>query len=372
MTSVPGVLLGALCFIGALTPSLVPRAGLTQGALAGASFAVGYGIGALASLGWRLLRLPEVGAELHGRLLRAALLLGLVGMGWALWRAPDWQDALHLAMGLPPVETVRPFTIAGVSLVVAWLLIQIGRLFYHAILAIAARLSPIMPERLALLMGFVIAVIGFNFIGNDLIVGQALRAFDASYRAIDKRLPTDDAPPSEAWKTGSPASLIDWNGIGAAGRERVADPLDAATIATIAGAPAQEPLRIYVGLGSGEDPAARADLALREAIRVGAFDRDTLVIATPTGTGWIDPASMLPLEVLTRGDVATISVQYSYLPSWLALLTEPSYGVDTARAVFAAIHGHWRKLPPNSGRSSICSASASGRSIPIGRRISST
>lgn len=345
MTSVPGVLLGALCFIGALTPSLIPRAGLTQGALAGASFAAGYGIGVLASMLWRLLTLPEVGPELQRRLLRGALLLGAFGMIWALWQAGAWQDALHRAMAMPPVESVRPFTIAAVAFSVAWLLIQIGRLFLKAMLAVASRLSPVMPERLALLLGFVIAVLGFSFIGNDLIVGQALRAFDASYRAVDSRLPPDDAPPTEPWKTGSAQSLIAWDGIGARGRERVADPLDAATIATIAGAPAQEPLRVYVGLGSAEDTAARADLALREAIRVGAFDRKVLVIATPTGTGWMDPAAMLPLEVLTRGDLATISVQYSYLPSWLALLTQPDYGVETARAVFAAIHSHWRSLP---------------------------
>ena len=42
-------------------------------------------------------------------------------------------------------------------------------------------------------------------------------------------------------------------------------------------------------------------------MRVGAFDRSVLVIATPTGTGWVDPAGMAPLEILHRGDVASIS-----------------------------------------------------------------
>jgi uncharacterized membrane protein len=43
--------------------------------------------------------------------------------------------------------------------------------------------------------------------------------------------------------------------------------------------------------------------------------------------------------------VATVSVQYSYLASWIALLTEPAYGLETARAVFAAVYGHWTSLP---------------------------
>lgn len=345
MPSVPGVVLGGLCFVAALTPSLVPRAGVIQGVLAGASFAAGYGLGALAGLVWRLLDLPVPDRAVQRRIWQGAALLALAAMALALWRAADWQQALHAAMRMPPVETVRPVTIAGVSLLVGWLLVQIGWLFRRAVLAVATRLSPVMPERLALLLGFLVAVLLFSFVGNDLIVGRALRAFDASYRAVDARLPTDEAAPAEPWKTGSAVSLLGWEGIGAEGRARVSDPLDAAAIATIAGSPAKEPLRVYVGLGSAADPAARADLALREAIRVGAFDRGVLVIATPTGTGWVDPAAMLPLEVLTRGDLATVSVQYSYLPSWLALLTEPDYGTETARAVFAAIHGHWRNLP---------------------------
>jgi uncharacterized membrane protein len=108
---------------------------------------------------------------------------------------------------------------------------------------------------------------------------------------------------------------------------------------------AMEPLRVYVGLNSAETVEQRAELALAELKRVRAFDRAVLVIATPTGTGWVDPAGMAPLEILHRGDVASVSVQYSYLPSWLSLLIEPDYGSDTARAVFRVVYDYWRSLP---------------------------
>jgi uncharacterized membrane protein len=108
---------------------------------------------------------------------------------------------------------------------------------------------------------------------------------------------------------------------------------------------AMEPLRVYVGLNSAETLEQRAELALAELKRVRAFDRAVLVIATPTGTGWVDPAGMAPLEILHRGDVASVSVQYSYLPSWLSLLIEPDYGSDTARAVFRVVYDYWRSLP---------------------------
>jgi len=106
-----------------------------------------------------------------------------------------------------------------------------------------------------------------------------------------------------------------------------------------------DPLRVYIGLNSAETVDERAELALAELKRVGAFDRAALVIATPTGTGWVDPAGMAPLEILYRGDVASVSVQYSYLPSWLSLLVEPDYGADTARAVFRVVYDYWRTLP---------------------------
>ncbi|MBK7163616.1 MAG: alpha/beta-hydrolase family protein [Sphingomonadales bacterium] len=105
-----------------------------------------------------------------------------------------------------------------------------------------------------------------------------------------------------------------------------------------------EPLRVYVGVNSAEGPE-RAALALAELLRIGAFERTLLVIATPTGTGWIDPAAMAPIEMLQRGDVASVSVQYSYLPSWLSLFTQPESGLTTSRAVFDAVYGYWRAIP---------------------------
>ena len=38
-------------------------------------------------------------------------------------------------------------------------------------------------------------------------------------------------------------------------------------------------------------------------------------------------------------------MQYSYLPSVLALPTEGAYGAESARALFRAVYGHWTQLP---------------------------
>jgi uncharacterized membrane protein len=108
------------------------------------------------------------------------------------------------------------------------------------------------------------------------------------------------------------------------------------------------PVRVYVGLNSADTPEQRARLALEELKRAGGFERSLLLLATPTGTGWIDPASQDTVEYLWRGDIATVAVQYSYLNSPLALLTQGAYGAEAARAVFVEIYRYWRALPPES------------------------
>ncbi len=162
---------------------------------------------------------------------------------------------------------------------------------------------------------------------------------------MDGLLPAEISAPEDPLKSGSSESLVSWASLGAQGRQRVLAVPSKNDISALTGGPALEPLRVYVGLNSAETAEERAALALAELKRVGAFDRSVLVIATPTGTGWVDPAGMAPLEFLHRGDVASVSVQYSYLPSWLSLLIEPDYGSDTARAVFQVVYGYWHALP---------------------------
>ncbi|MFZ1467921.1 MAG: alpha/beta-hydrolase family protein [Paracoccaceae bacterium] len=336
------LVLAAAAFMLTLTPSLVPRSGLLQGAVAGLSFALVYGLVAGLVALWLWLGMPD---WRHPRLRYLAWAVTLAVLAYGLARVTGWQNAVRQAVEMPPVETARPLIIAATGLGVAGLLILLGRLFRRAAVIAANRLARLMPPRVAITLGTVIAAWLFWSIGNGVLLHGALKTMDAGYAAVDALIPPGDLPPSDPLKSGSAASLASWQSLGAAGRDRVQATPDAATIASLTGAAAVDPLRVYVGLNSADTPEARADLALAELIRIGAFDRQILVIATPTGTGWIDPASVAPLEILWGGDVASVSVQYSYLPSWLSLLVEPEYGHETARVVFARIYDHWRQMP---------------------------
>jgi uncharacterized membrane protein len=145
--------------------------------------------------------------------------------------------------------------------------------------------------------------------------------------------------------SGSAESLVAWDEIGRYGKHFVAAGPTRGNIAEFRGAPALQPLRVYVGLAAKESVEDRAQLALDELIRVGGFDRSVLVVATPTGTGWLDPGAVDSIEYLHGGDTAIVSIQYSYMPSWLTILVDPNRSRDSATALFDVVYDHWKTLP---------------------------
>ncbi len=344
------VILAAAAFTAALTPSLIPRTGALQGALAGTAFVVVYAIGVILAALWRWLGLP---LWRPAPLVWAAHAVALVIIAYGLARVTDWQNAVHASAGMDPVETARPFIIVAVALAVVAPLIALGRLVRLMVLAKANRMARILPPRLALAAALATTAALFWMVGNGVLGGAVLRTLDSGARQVDALILADQPPPAATARSGSAESLLDWDELGAAGRRFVSSFPDADQIAALAppapdGQPAQDAARVYVGLNSAETPEEAAALALEELIRVDAFSRAILVIATPTGTGFVHPASLSTLEYLWRGDVASVAVQYSYLPSWLTLLVDPDYGAETARAVFRTIHEHWRRLPADS------------------------
>lgn len=341
-----GCFLGAVAFTASLTPSLIPRTAVVQGIVAAISFALAYG-GASAVA--RAVEWLGLARRRPGRSWSVAnafiLLLSLLIMLAGLAKATDWQNSIRLAMHMSPVETARPILVACVAVLGTVALLALGHLFLRSLFFASRRISVFLPPRAAWLLGLIASSALFYAIGNGVLLRGFVYVVDNSYKKVDRYLPPDSAAPAEPWRTGSPASLIAWDSLGAEGRNRVLAVPTQDDIATLAGPDAKAPLRVYVGLNSAATADERAALALAELLRIGGFDRKLLVIATPTGTGWIDPAGMAPVEILSHGDMASVSVQYSYLPSWLSLMTEPDYGEETARAVFQAVYEHWRSLP---------------------------
>jgi uncharacterized membrane protein len=336
------MIVATLFFAASLAPSLVPRGALIQGALSGLSLAAGYGIGLGLAAIWRFFQVPK----LTHRLVTPVVALGCLGVAvLALYRANDMQNGLRALMGMPPVETLGPFTVVLLTALVFLIVLWLARGVRLTARKFSAWLGRFLPGPQAAAIAIALTALLVWNLANGVLVRGAMTFLDATYARLDATFEEGSPQPTDPLKTGAPGSLLTWEGLGRAGREMIAREPDRARIEAMTGSPALEPLRVYVGLNSAEDPQERAALALAELQRIGAFDRANLVINTPTGTGWVDPESQTALEYVLRGDVATVSVQYSYLASWIALLADPEYGVETAREVFAAVYGHWRSLP---------------------------
>lgn len=346
--SLVGALVGTVFFAISLSPSLLPRPFVVQGVLSGASFTLGYGLGIAGLLLWRFLSLPVPGPRLR----RALTIIGgtlctLVAVAF-LWQASTWQNSIRAMMGMEADVGLQPTIIGPVAILVFSILLVIGRLFRRLFRFLSRRLSVYVPRRVSYMVSIVVAVAVFWSAIDGVLVSRLFRAADNSFQQLDALIEDDLPRPSRVEQTGSAASLVAWSSLGRQGRRFVSGGPDAAALSAFFDMELPAPVRVYVGLNSADSPAARAQLALAELIRTGGFERSVLLLATPTGTGWIDPAGQDPVEYLFRGDIATVAVQYSYLNSPLALLTQAVSGAETARAVFMEIYDYWRGLPADS------------------------
>ena len=339
------LMLGLLFFAASLTPSLIPRSWAVQGALGGLVAALGYLIGRFWLSLWRALMLPE----LRGQAADVAhiILAGpvIAALALCLARAGGWQNGIRIRMGMPPIETIHSLRMLALAVVVFGVLMLVGLAIRLIFDAVRGRLARHMHSRTADVAGLLLVLIALLVVTRDGVLDRVIAGLDSSYTAAQALFDTAPPAPSDPLRSGSAASLVDWAAMGQPGRDFVTGGPDAAAIAAFTGRPARQPIRVYVGLAEDEDPAVRARIALDELRREGGFDRKVLIIALPTGTGWLDPGSFDPLEYMHGGDVATVAAQYSYLQSPLALLLETNSGLEQATALIRTVHGYWKTLP---------------------------
>jgi uncharacterized membrane protein len=340
-----GLAVATLFFAASLTPSLLPRHFAVQGLLSGIALAVGYGVGVSCVWLWLFLELPPP----SGRVERVSKLITTITVAIVavcfLWRATVWQNSIRQLMEMEPVASAYPWRVALISTLVGVVLLFGARGLYLCWRYVHRRTNRVVPRRVSQVVSAVVVAVILLLLMNHVVARAALNFADAMFLQIDKVVDEETAQPRDALASGSQQSLIDWDSIGMRGKAFITAGPTEAQIAKFWGGQAHRPLRVYVGLRSAETIEERARLALDELIRVGGFERPVLVVATPTGTGWLDPGAVDTLEFLHRGDTAIVSMQYSYLPSWITILVDPHRSRDAARALFDEVYGHWTKLP---------------------------
>ncbi len=343
-----GLAVAALFFAFSLFPSLLPRAGYVQGIASGITIMIGYGIGAGGQALWHFLEIPVPRQSWRKWIKIVILALIAFSVFSAFWQYVGWQNEVRGIFEKPPISPTTWPVIAVVTVLVAGLILIVSR----ALRKLAAFGTRLLGRRLSARLSQVISVAVLLVLVWSLVTGVLVQGFftgaNAMFSTRDTATTEGTVQTQSTLRSGGAQSQVTWDSLGRKGRDFVATGPTVQQIDEFSGGGAVEPIRVYVGLDTEPTLQGRADLLLEELKRTGAFDRELLVVATTTGTGFLDPAAVDPLEYMYNGDTAIAGVQYSFLPSWISLLADQQAVKDTSRVVFDTVHDYWSTLPEDS------------------------
>ncbi|WP_062295859.1 alpha/beta-hydrolase family protein [Demequina maris] len=345
---VAGATVGLVAMAVSLTPSLLPRPAWGQGLVSGLAFAVGYGVGVLLWRGIARLspgRLPDA-AEARAWIVA---LIGLAGAAVIMPFALGWQNSVREAVGMPDTNGFDWLVAALGFAAGSWLAFAIGRGVAAGYRRLWALISPRMPgretrPRLAAVASGATTVVAMLVVASLGLSALSLLLTLASQHA-NRQYDPEYAQPTSPLRSGSPDSLVAWEELGQAGVKVVAGGPTAAEIELVTGVPAEEPVRVYVGVDVPGTFEERAQLAVDELERTGAADRSVLMIAGTTGSGWLDPAAIDGFEYLHAGDTALVALQYGATGSPVSALLTPDLSQDGTSALVHAVTEWWATLP---------------------------
>jgi len=351
--SAVGMALAAPGYVIAMTPSLLPRPIGLLIVLASVGAALGYAVGA--SIGWAWRKLPITSSrQLHG-----SLRLILIVIAWipALIFTPiaiNWQLEQQVELDMPGTLASTLIVLLA-SLAFGLVLIAIARsirLGTNSLARLATAIPPLWrwttgrgPQRqyrrvmIVRVTATLIVILMFNS-----AIGLGFNRLLASFQAINADTSGQSQDELGA-NSGSTDSLTPWESLGREGRFFVSNTMQPNEISAITKTPARTPIRLYVGVDQAPSPQERSDLAVKELDRTHAWDREYLAIIALTGTGWVEPDAINSLETVTSGDIASIGVQYSAVPSWIGFLVDQEttqiQNADTIHTIIEA----WRTHP---------------------------
>ena len=346
-----GLIVAAVGYAAALTPSLLPHTLLFLLILTTLGTLSGYAIGA--TLGWALRLLPTFDSiRWPGWLVAVALALVWVPALAFTPVAVTWQGEQQSALDMPaPLPST--VTVIVATAVICTVLLLVGRsirLGTNALAGLVGRIGPVSRWLAgARSQRGPVGVLRFGVAVVLIVVGVGLAQFalsrlEAMYDTINADT-SGQEPTNLGLNSGSPGSLTPWETLGRQGRDYVDHTMTPTAITAITGRPAQVPVRVYAGMQQADTMQERSDLAVRELDRVGAWDRKYLVVFGVTGTGWVDPNAINALETVTDGDVTTVAVQYSAVPSWIGFVIDQKTTIDQNTSMIDTVLAAWRAKP---------------------------
>ncbi|MEE6175915.1 alpha/beta hydrolase [Mycobacterium sp. 050134] len=328
-----------------MTPSLLPRGALFQGLVSGISGAIGYGLGVFAVWLYRYLWARESSPPAPRWAWMMLIPAGAVGMVVMAIGFHDWQDDVRDLMGVDHLKWYDYPIAAGTSLVVLFTLVEIGQFVRWLVSFLVGQVDRFAPFRLsAAIVVVLLAVLTITLL-NGVVLKAAMRTMNNTFASANNEMSPDTAAPKTPLRSGGPQSLVSWDSLGREGRIFVESGPTTDELTRFNGAPAIEPIRAYAGLNSADGITATAEVAAEELEREGGLQRAVVAVGTTTGTGWINEAEADALEYMYNGNTAVVSMQYSFLPSWLSFLVDKENARHAGQALFEAVDRLVRRLP---------------------------
>lgn len=266
---------------------------------------------------------------------------------------PRQREIAHLVQQPPPTTKTQ---LAGITAGTGITALALGSL---ALFRLQSRgthklLQRFIPALAAPFSGTLVTFALTYLINRSLLWDRLMARLREHARKKNLTPPPGRHAPTQAERSGSAASYEPFNTLGRHGKAIVSDGPRRKHIANYwatnttddTKTPTLEPIRAYVGLRPNVSIPEAAKRAVRELKRAGGFTRKHLCIAVGTGTGWLSDWSMGAFEYLTRGNCATISLQYTVLTSALALLADRASPQLTAQCLYREVLRELRKLPP--------------------------
>ncbi len=221
----------------------------------------------------------------------------------------------------------------GVAVALAASTLSLGeRVLADRVARVAARVLPV-SEEVALPLGHAAALFALGSTTRYLIE-HVFGNIEHKETSVEAAF---DIPPQNPYVSGSAASTVGFESLSKQGRRYVWTVTAPEKIQEVMGEDdAVPPIRVYSGLACAETEEERVALVLADLERTGAFERSWLLVASPTGTGYVNYAAVTALELLSRGDCATVAMQYAARPSVLSLdrvYEGRGAGADAARRV---------------------------------------
>ena len=353
-------LVGALCalvsYAISVAPSTLPRRrqwhGLVSGSLTGLGYVLGWGV--------------EAGLRALADLLQVKITAPDPVFLWAKWIvvaavvagslisiARSYRKSVLLArmQEMKPVGPGEYLVGLAVSTLMFAFVLSATYLLIKIFNLVVAGLTRWIWEPLAAAVALAVVVFVIYFVAHEVVLKGLMAVLARKAFALNTTSAHGYPQPQVPERSGAPASLVPWEQIGGQGRKFICKGPSAQMIEDVTGEPALEPIRIYAGMPrQNADLEAVADLAVADLERAGGFDRSVLLVNTATGSGWVDEWLVQPMEYLSRGDCAVVTMQYSYLFSAALLVSDLEVCAVAGELLFRKIKSDSKPYPPTGAR----------------------